>query len=235
MTSNVLIPNLRHTSETDDWQTPPLILDPTRELFDGRIGLDPCSSAKANARVQAVRYFDLCDNGFMQPWGTVERPEDVFINPPGGRCDREGIRVVPVVDDAGKPVRDAKGKPVRLRVDGLPPVGTTQSASKAWWHKLTTEFAAGHVRRAIFLGFSIEIMQTAQAKPVSTIRPGHGPICIPSRRIPFVDGATGLPVTGNTHCSVVVFLSRLAPERSMPLFTEHFSAVGDCLMGRRAA
>lgn len=222
------LPNLRHTSDSDSWQSPGLVLDPARVMLGG-FDLDPCSSFEANKRVGATRFFDAADNGFLLPWGTPAAPVDVWMNPPGGKCDQEGIRVLKL----------SKGAPL-TREDGSPPVGASQSAAKAWWFKLAREFAEGHVRRAVVLGFSLELLQTAQAVPrrkagdpnAGLLRPTQCPICIPSSRIPFIDGLTGEEVQGNTHASVIVFVTKGRHPGILSIFEEHFSSVGDCMMGR---
>lgn len=191
--------NKRHTSATDDWQTPETVLVPSRAWLGGVVGLDPASSDAANRRVGAERYFDACDNGFIRPWaGTV------FLNPPGGRCDAEGRRVV----RSGKwcSAHGACGLPV-----GHVHLGASRSASKAWWRKLVDERLSGRLGRAVFLGFSVEVIQTAQAglgdedRASGAMLPTDYLLCFPKRRLPFHD-ATGQPVRGNTHASVVVGL-----------------------------
>jgi len=60
-----------------------------------------------------------------------------------------------------------------------------------------------HVSQAVFLAFSIELLQTSQ---LSDRKPAFlFPICIPKRRIAFVD-INGLPITGNTHASALIYV-----------------------------
>lgn len=131
----------------------------------------------------------------------------VFLNPPGGKCDEWGRRST-----------DNKGR----------------SSQKAWWFKLANEFVMGNVPAAIFLGFSIEILQTTQVDPELGAN-GHElpipldfPLCFPSRRVPFVD-ETGEPVKGNTHASVVVLLCDPDPRKGNLIrkrFKEAFGRIG---------
>lgn len=169
--------NNRHTSETDCWFTPTNIIEAARATLDA-IDLDPASTVVANQTVQAARFFDELDNGYITEWAGR-----VFLNPPGGRCDEWGCR-------------SEKGG---------------RSAQKAWWFKLANEYMTGRVESAIFLGFSIEILQTTQVEPEHGANARELPLpldfslCFPSRRIGFID-ETGLPIKGNTHASVIAFL-----------------------------
>lgn len=64
------------TGETE-WYTPEDVLEAVREVFGGQIDLDPASSAAANERVKAVRFFDREQNGLQTPWSG-----NCFVNPP---------------------------------------------------------------------------------------------------------------------------------------------------------
>ena len=62
--------------QSDDWYTPPDMLQALGERFD----LDPCSPG-ASHWVPADRVFTISDDGLSQPWDGF-----VFMNPPfGGR------------------------------------------------------------------------------------------------------------------------------------------------------
>lgn len=64
------------TGETDEWYTPPDLLQAIGLVFD----LDPCSPG-ASHWVPARRVFTRADDGLAQPWQGL-----VFMNPPfGGR------------------------------------------------------------------------------------------------------------------------------------------------------
>jgi len=86
-----------------------------------------------------------------------------------------------------------------------PPGGKLKGKSipKMFWEKLIVEAELGYIAEAIFLAFSIELLQTSQLSYV-TPAASH-PICIPNRRIAFVD-ATGKPVKGNTHASAIIYV-----------------------------
>jgi hypothetical protein len=127
--------SIRHSSENDDWQTPPLILRPAVKVLDG-IDVDPASSREANRQVRARVFFTPRHNGLRRMWclpdrlGQDYRPVSIWLNPPGGWID---------------------GK-----------VGDSQV--KRWWNKLLDEREQPYFGHALFLSFSIETMQNTQVK-----------------------------------------------------------------------
>ncbi len=73
--------NIQHSSRTDKWGTPLLVLDLAR-LVLGDIDLDPASSALFNRRVRAQAFIDEAADGLRCPWPLGC---SVFVNPPGGK------------------------------------------------------------------------------------------------------------------------------------------------------
>jgi ParB family chromosome partitioning protein len=132
----------------------------------GVIDLDPASCEKAQRTVKAGSYIALPHDGLALTWGQPDRPSCVFLNPPGG---------------VNATLRDRWG---------------TKSCATAWWRKLTEEHRAGRVTQAIFVGFNLEILRTAQGG--SWPHPFHFPICVPEDRLRF----GGLPQP--THANVIV-------------------------------
>lgn len=63
-----------------------------------------------------------------------------------------------------------------------PPSGSVA----AFWRKLIDELRAGHIRQAIWIGYSVEQLQTLQNARAGC-SPLDYPICIPSKRIAFVE------------------------------------------------
>lgn len=94
------------------------------------------------------------------------------------------------------------------RLPGVP------SLTKAFWNKL---MRSPHLDQAIFLAFSMEALQTCQP----TI--GKRPICIPDKRISFID-ASGQPIKGNTHGSAFIYVSGFLDNTES--FIETFSQFG---------
>lgn len=65
-------PAAMFSSNTDDWHTPPAIIEAVRDLFDGRIDLDSCSNSREAPNVPALEHFARVGDGLSRPWfGTV--------------------------------------------------------------------------------------------------------------------------------------------------------------------
>jgi hypothetical protein len=84
-----------------------------------------------------------------------------------------------------------------------PPGGKDGNKSKAvlFWMKLMEEFWKGDVEAAIFVGFSIEILQTSQGKGLFSV--GEHPFCIPSKRIQFDAPEGSVKRFSPSHASLI--------------------------------
>jgi hypothetical protein len=136
---------------------------------------------------------------------------NVFLNPPGGR-----------IDEKGKPVEHGG-----------------RSSSKVWWQKLVNEYQAGRVKQAIFIGFSIELLQSCQIGEHS-LMPMDFPICIPSHRLAFDTYAGKKWVEGKqpTHANVIVYLPARtdSPDElfaNTVRFAQTFSTIGAIMQPAR--
>jgi hypothetical protein len=90
-----------------------------------------------------------------------------------------------------------------------------KSYTKAFWNKLVWEYLTGHVDEAIFLAFSIELLQTSQnGEDDPRFWATSYPICIPRKRVSFID-STGNPQTSPPHASAIIYL---------PSYSRHVSA-----------
>ncbi len=140
----------------------------------------------------------------------------VFLNPPGGMLDRNL-----------KPKKHGDF-----------------SSAKVWWRKLVQHWRAGLVSQAVFVGFNLEILQTAQRYtrdyPFATeadMSLLDFPFCIPSERIRFLHAENNaLKVGGQpTHANVLVYLPprNISPYPTISwnmeharIFSEQFRSIG---------
>ena len=103
------------------------------------------------------------------------------------------------------------------------PGGKTCNKSNVvlFWQKLMDEVDAGHVKHAIFMGFSIECLQTTQQCSRSI---AAYPICIPRKRIKFAakNGTYNAP----SHSNVIVYVPGTVDETER--FISTFQGVGMC-------
>ncbi len=59
------------------------------------------------------------------------------------------------------------------------------SSQKAWLCKLLCEYVVGRVDSAVYVGFSLEILQSAQRLPLDLPTPLDFPCCFPRARMAF--------------------------------------------------
>lgn len=199
--------NALHSSASKEHYTPPEIVEAARAVM-GEIDLDPATCRLANTVVKAKHTFTDKSNGFRQSWAG-----NVFLNPPGGKCDAAGNQLF----KAEKGYRYA---------DGSPCTAAALSSAKVWWRKLALEFEGGAVQSAIFIGFSLELLQVTQVGD-SILLPLSFPICYPSRRVAYYveDDSGGLRKGASpTHASFIAFLSHRGLRRG--LFQERFCKFG---------
>lgn len=230
--------NHLHSSASNEHGTPDDLIGGAWATL-GRIDLDPASDEHFNALVGAERILTAETNGLTSPWWPTGGPGTVFLNPPGGLVDADGRALIKAT---GRRKACAE-----TGACGLPPGkdhkhhGVTSSA-KLWWAKLAVEFARGRVEAAIFVGFTLELLQSAQgalprgldailgkdldgtAYERAPSAPHQHALCLPRERLDFLtlheDGRLR-PGKDNTHASFVAYLGRY-PER----FRLNFSKIG---------
>lgn len=233
--------NVRHSSESNEFYTPAYIVEPSRHALGG-IDLDPASSAFANELVQATTYYTEEQNGLLVPGGWRGR---TFLNCPGGLVDNAGhvVHRSSKGNVGGCTVTGSCGLPAgtveRIYIGGVPRDKVTPghkhegvtSSAVTWWRALCGEWEVGRVTAAIFIGFSIELLQSCQKGE----NPGHHPLdfpcCFPKDRVPFDVVKDGARVTGKqpTHSNVIVFLpfhDAVECTQSVARFEEAFTPVG---------
>jgi hypothetical protein len=209
----------QHSSATAEHGTPGEIVRAARTWMGG-LDVDPASSEVFNAQIGATRFYTKETNGFSRSWGGR-----CLLNPPGGLCDFQGREVI-------RSTKDRKGCSETGHC-GLPPghahKGVTSSA-KAWWRKLADQYRKGHVQAAVYVGFSIEILQSTQVDlEDGELLPLDFPFCIPKQRICFWVERNGVLTPGKspTHSSVLIGLPDAANVRaSTARFVELFSQFG---------
>jgi hypothetical protein len=184
-----LIP--QHLSESADHQTPDYIVEPARQVL-GQIDLDPASCREANKVVRATSYFAPPHDGLLKDWDGR-----VFLNPPGGsliltKKKREKMKLTDV--EAMELAEQWGAESERWK---------TKSRAVAWWRKLCEEWLGDRAHEAVFVGFSIDVLQASQGEKTW---PGmlEFPVCVPEKRIRFV--SNGKPGKAPTHGNVIAYL-----------------------------
>jgi len=112
----------------------------------------------------------------------------------------------------------------------------TRSSQAAWFAALSAWYLARKVTCAVFVGFSIDILSTAQGPCRMHGLPGPllFPLCVPSKRIAFdePDGQGGRKSTDSpNNGNAIVYMPNLASGESMDSqwtrFAETFADIGD--------
>lgn len=109
-----------------------------------------------------------------------------------------------------------------------PKGGPTRSNAVLWWSKLAHEYRVGNVQQALFIGFSIEILQATQN--LACDQPLDFPFCIPRERIKFIDHRTVKPAKMPGHANVIVYLPPREDVAHMKrVFRREFFKYGRCV------
>jgi hypothetical protein len=192
-----------HSSETNEHPTPGAVIDLVHALFGGAPDLDPASLVSWNAGVGAQSIMTLPDEralcagavgGLGEAWHGR-----VFLNPPGG----------------GLAARSGDSRGVKVYKRSVRAAWDTRSHAVAWWRKLLHEYSEGRVREAVFVGFTLEILMTAQGD--GWISPLAFPLCVPRKRLAFAG-------PDPTHANVLIYLG---PPTQEARFCALFSELGD--------
>jgi site-specific DNA-cytosine methylase len=154
----------------------------------GSIDLDPATSERFNA------LYIRAPKIFTKKTDGLNKKwrGNVILNPPGGKVD-------------------ADGKPIDSRGFGF-------SSSHFWFDKLIDQVKKGNVKKAIFVAFSMEVLQVAQQN--NNFEGMH--ICIPSKRVAFLS-KKGKPMKGPTHANAIVGIGI-----DGHVFNQAFKHIGFC-------
>ena len=117
-------------------------------------------------------------------------------------------------------VDDGLSKPWFGRVFLNPPGG--RGVVKAFWSKLVDHWMNREIEQAIWVGFSLEQLQTLQGCEMS---PLDFQICVPSKRLKF--RSPGAESKHPTHGNFVCWLPPDAASRPHSMRV-HFKDIGDC-------
>lgn len=180
--------------DTTEHYSPPDLVGIGRYAMGG-IDLDPATSEKANREcVGAGAYFTSVQNGLLQDWfGRV------WLNPPGGMVDENGLTRLRGCE--------AKGH-CGLKAPHVHP-GTPCSSVLAWHTKLKHEMLQGRVIAATIVGFTLEALRlTPLLSPEFSTK-----VCILDKRVDFLEPRTLKPQTQPRHASCLIFVTR--PEMRM--------------------
>lgn len=178
----------QHSSNSVEHYTPEPYVEAARELM-GEIDFDPCSSWLANQVVKATKWYGF--DGRQLVDGLSQPWEGrTLLNPPGGRTSKHAPHLT----------------------------GLHKTYACIWWGKLVHEWQQGAIQQAVFVGFSLELIQRCQLyQTANTRNPVTFPICYPKERIAYdypQDTYDGFPcegterVKGNnpTHASFICWL-----------------------------
>lgn len=80
---------------------------------------------------------------------------------------------------------DERANGLRRKWAGFVFVNAPGGLVPEFWHRLIDAWEAGDIRGGIWIGYSIEQLQTLQGYEIRS--PLEFPICVPDRRIPFIE------------------------------------------------
>ena len=132
---------LLQDSGTVEYYTDPRIIEAARRVMGG-IDLDPASSQLANCTVKARMFFSLQDDAVVptlsRNWGTVEKPNRLWMNHPFGRREKT------CKSNCQKKKCKERGYHITQDVPG----------NQDWVEKLVAEYEAGRLSQACCITFA---------------------------------------------------------------------------------
>lgn len=107
-----------------------------------------------------------------------------------------------------------------------------ESRQRRWWFTLARAWGHGLVEQAVFVAFSVELLQTTQNEPEGPI-PLDFPVCFPRTRVQYLRaprlGARARRAPSPPHASCIVYLpprAARARKNGIDLFGNLFGAIG---------
>jgi hypothetical protein len=185
-----------HLDLDNNRRTPEHILALVHEMWPEGIDLDPASDWQAQERVQAHYWH-----------GPNDGPDSG-----GAWLGTDGLG--PYAQWFGRVWLNPPGGMVRMQ-KGL----GRESSAAMWWAKLQHDYQVGHIAEALFLGFTLEILRTAQKWGTP---PQAYPMCVPKDRLEF-PSSSGENSDSPAMGSCIVYLGT-----QVARFREVFEKVGYC-------
>lgn len=185
-----------HSSSAANWVTPPEVVEVVHVTF-GAIDLDPASSPRANEIVGASKIYTADDNGLDldNVWLGV-----TLLNPPG-HC---GDKISPV---GGCPRHDhGQSENCQCIYPVCEKRRCTCDLVRKFWSRFVYEFVQGRVV-GVYVGYSLEQLQTLQKGVFGDVSPLEFTICIPDRRLRYLNEATLEPGGSPTHGSFIALIA----------------------------
>lgn len=211
-----------HLANSAEWATPLDIIGAATTVL-GSIDLDPASTFELNRdRVHASLFYDADDDGLSKnSWCSR-----VFLNPPGG-CrvvvtrrewtESRGINHGTDTHLESTFTREVCG---RHSIEKIPGCGCLLVSR--FWEKLIQQHLAGIVCSAIWIGFSVEQLQTSQNfLALDGLTPLDFSLCFPKRRIKYAPADDYDAASSPPHASYICYLG---PRRRH--FAQVFSEFG---------
>ena len=174
------------------------------------MGLIPQHLSKTNEHYTPAHVVDLARDVL----GTID------LDPASCEQANQTIRAAHYIDEQGNGlIQEWRGRVFLNPPGGTLPQGIshllgTRSSACGWWRKLMVEQATGRVTAAIFVGFTLEILRSAQGE--GWPHPFDYAICVPAKRLCFGG-------TSPTHANVIVYTG---PD--VTRFERVFSTLGRC-------
>jgi hypothetical protein len=190
-------------------------------------------------------------NEHYTPELIVEAAREVLgpieLDPASCPMGQEVVKAVAWYGPGSELAEDGLAEPWLGKVFLNPPGGSvpdkykglgTRSNAALWWSALAGYWQEGEVEAAIFIGFTLEVLRSAQALDVP--QPLDFPMCVPKSRICFDTEEDGKRVSSSQpgHANVIVYLPPVKKRtptvgaygrtNAVQAFVKAFGSIGRC-------
>lgn len=167
----------QHLSGEAEWLSPKPFIDLAHIAFDGPPALDPASTAFANTRVGAQRFYTAEDDGLSNPWSFPS----IFFNSPG-MCGWDRPTAKERRDRRARGAEVKRGAKV-TRVCRNWKRCSCSLPLKFWERSMIAH--RSHGSQIFMVGFTVNHLRMLQYSvyggPLS-----NGIVCVPKKRYPYV-------------------------------------------------